>query len=489
MNRVKLSIKTSKDKNLIYNIYRSTKQEDLPPNLSKLQHLDPALVVDESKSTAIIVDTKETLILDMSYNGKDKMVKYISKYEPIKSDTCKVNISINFNNPELLIKHESIKLEIKFDNSAKIIEIIKTNRDKTTESISNELDKLILFKDNAIYIKKDIVEGNYNISSSYSIEIIDIIDEEVAGIKKPQCDIEYKTYNVGENVSLPYLIMNPKCSEDGIIYYYRIVAIDPVGQVSYPSPLVSSTLSQKKEKITYLIQLSTNYYTKKDLADWSDLVSVPHDKGIIIGRPYKTMNSSPSQLGFEAVDGLLVNKSIPTIDSSDIKVNKTYIKSDDLLILTLPNIWACNEVKFNSRPRNAYRIKAFIENETSEFSDVIFNENNAEIDIEKMIIIKRNCTLDTDPLLASDINQPNTSVIKTFIRKNGLYYSSLDHGQCPYNIPVTYTDIIVMSRLSVFNELTITDNSCTSGQSYNYTIYLYDSFGNVSEPTTITINT
>lgn len=481
MNRTKLNIKTSKNKNLKYNIYKSTSIESLPKSLESLQLMIPIMIVDEATSEYKITTINEIASLDSSYVRTTNMIKYLLKYRPIKTSANKINISINFNDEVLIVKNESILLDITFDDLGVITSVVKTNRDKTTENVVDIIN-IISIEEDTLKIDGNLIEGNYSISCIYNTEIIEVVDMTSNGIANPNSIVEYKSYT-SDNVSIPYVKITPELSDKGVVYYYRIVAIDITGNVSNSSLLVSNHLIQKKDLLSYNLQSSKDYFKNKELATWNDLSVVPSDTCVMIGR--KVLD----QPGFISLSDLSVIEDINIFAPSDISTNLSYVKSDNKLLISIPNVWVCNSEVFNSRPNKAYRLKAIINKEESEYGEVIFKENNSDIEIEKMIVIKRNCTLEATPSDASSVNQLDTTVINTFIRKNGIYYTEEDHGKLSYNIPFPYSDVTIMSKLSVFDKITITDISCISGQKYNYSIYLYDSFKNISNPIVIVVET
>lgn len=494
MKKIKLNIVTSPNKNMTYQIFRSINQEDLPNDLSTLMYLTPIFTIDESLAPKTITETTEEIILDVSYIDTENMIKYTMNHVPTKDDKHGLTVNINFNNPESIIQYERVSIAFTFDTFGVIKNIIVTNKDKTTMTYIDqlEIDKIIKIDNKQLYINDGMLLNNYSVTCDYNVEVITVEDYASSpilgitynggnahGLNKPSIISTECLYDDGHLFRIPYLRLIPDNTYHGLIYYYIIVGIDTLLNISNPSPLIAINLEQDASTILYTLQVSKNYTTDSANCSWETIsTSIKINDMIEVGKP-----NTDTYLSY----GSIVTETVPIFLTKDISFNQNYVDSDNKIVLNFPNVWYENNPIYNLRTGKAYRVMSNIGTNYSEVSDVINATDSKNIPVEKLVVIKRNASNDFDAVAPSTIGQNGTEIIKTYIRKGGIYYNSTDYDNEPYDVPSADSDVIVMSTMSVFDTFTIESVSCVPGQKYNFTFYIFDSYGNQSIATSTLI--
>lgn len=489
MNKTKLLIKTSPSKDLIFKIYRSESQELIANELNVLNELEPIFDLDEAAAEKSYTKISEELREGDTDNSYD-MIQYKLRNNSVISDNYNINIDIFYNNPKDGICADNKNLRLDFNSSGELLKLTIASSDTEDQVMDNTVDikKIISIDDDIINISKDYVCDIEKIVCSYFIEVLAVEDsnkEEVGkvyygpepiGIGTPKCNLEYKISNPINSTYIPYFLITPDTiiSEDyyGKIYFYRIVSINKDNLISNPSNLCVKELYQKGTDVKHYLDVSKNYNYDKENAVWDSLGVFESDKIIEIGRPESTL--------FNTL-GTVVNDDIPVFTADDIYVNTKYIYSDSKLILTYPNVWSIYNKDFNYRYFKAYRITAECDNKYSNKSDILTINDKAHIPIDKMVIIKRVVTEEDDnsKILPSDLNDGNT--IKTYVRKNGCFYDESSYMPLPINVISSDSIFNLITEDSIFKTFELAD-SCIPGEEYNYTIYLFDSYGKQSNP-------
>ncbi len=491
MKRIKLNIKSSSSKKLKYVIYRSQDQTDLPISLDVLKDLQPVMEVNEAACTFSDIKIHEELRRDVSVSTLD-VVQYKLRNEPVKSDTCNMEIVFNYNTPTEIIQHSTAKFVVTFNSSGNITQIEITQTDKTVDVVTQNIGDYITVAGDDITLSSRYTELAYSIEISYYINAIELYDynagtpgvtyhgPEPSGLWEPKYSMVYKVQNVVNKAYVPFVEFKPTndslsdTNHEDTMYYYRIVAVDPTGKVSTPSQIIGIEYAQDVSSIKNYIEVSENYNTNQSVATWRYLTTVRAEESFVVG-----------QLGSTAYSrfGKMVNEAVPVFDSSEMLIDTKYVTSDNKVVIKIPNVWKLENEKFNYRSFNAYRVASEMNGKYSDYSDVYTYSEKAHIPIEKLVVIKRVVT--GQPLVeqvkASKITEGE--IIKTFIRKNGAYYSGELESSLPLNVPHSNSPAILITESSLFDNLQIEDNAMT-GEEYNYTVYLYDAYSTESAPIT-----
>ncbi|URZ18542.1 hypothetical protein [Clostridium felsineum] len=496
MNKIKLSIKTSKDKKLKYYVYRSIKKEDVYSGLEGLQEIEPVIVVDESLAEISNVRVEDTLILDTSCSAENNMIRYLLKHTAVKDEKSALptTISINFNNPEEFTNYEKITIDLSFDSSGAIKQAIVTNKDKTSTTYSTpaDIENIITMEDESIYITNKLASDYYNVTCDYYIEVIEVEDytskdtlpgivylgPNAHGLNAPKFTITKDFYTDETSLKVPYLKLQIDDDFSGLFYYYTVIAIDHDLNVSNPSEVIIESLNQAASDINYTLRLSTDYSFKDLKGNWTDMLTGLGNASLIeLGKP-----GTDNFKNF----GAIVSDDIPIFKAGDIIVNSNYVNSDNVLVIKFPNVWY--EHIYDSRKCKAYELMTVMNKDVSEESPAIYESEYEIIPIEKLIVIKRTATKDNAPTVPSKIGDVGSEIIKTYLRKNGLYYVENQHGGCPYNVVSSDASTIVMSDFCDFSTMEIDNINCNSNEKYNYTFYLFDSYGRQSNPISVLVS-
>ena len=323
MKRIKLGIKTSEEVNLKYNIFRSIHQEELPDNLEVLGSLNPVIVVDESLLQKMAENILEDIVPDKTHAPRGIKTPYGLSYEPLLTSIHNFTVAIKDTDTQAIESYD-----IKFDNASTIESITKsvTSGANTTpaEPYLNQDFELL---GRNVFINETLLRGHKIVSVGYYIKVIlvsddnEVIDNGVdykgpvaTGLSKPIIlrDVDY--FPVSIKTAIPIIKLSCTGSETGVVYYYRIVAEDTVGNVSDPSPLFSTLLQQPKENLAYKVERCFGYdEANASQAVWETLFQpAGHEKELVFGQPGTEMFTQK---------GAIVSSDVPSFNSNEVLVN------------------------------------------------------------------------------------------------------------------------------------------------------------------------
>jgi len=486
LNRIKLNLSVSENRNLTYLVYRAEKPEDIPASLDRLKDLQPVMEVDEATAATTILTVSEELRTGLS-NEEDTMVRYKLKNKCVKSDTVDIELVIHFDLPNLTLQHETDQFVFSYRMDGSLAGVVRTKRNLESEiwGGSNLSDCPVSITGDVVEVPKAYVEGSLFVELAYPIQVIEVQDDVAVqagviyngpiphGLAAP--DVSFKTRSLlvenGSYVPL-WEISDAGSEEKGRLYYYRIVAVQG-GLVSPASVLFSHELKQKPETVRHILEVCKSYQ-RSDNPLWEPLTILAKGEVAQIGMP---KGAEYSRFGKPVEAG------VPEFSDEDWKLDTKYILSEHKVIVTLPNVWCKGDPRFNRRPHVAYRLIAELQGFKSEEGPVLTETEEAHLPVERMIVIRRTVTgLDeTEKMRGSLVNEG--TVIKTYVRKNGIYYDSIIGRSLPVNVPKSTSPTDTLTEASIFKSLTIED-ACLPGESYNYTVYMYDSYGDRSRPIT-----
>lgn len=484
MKRIKLGIKTSTHQNYTYHVYRSTRQQDLPSNLETLNSLYPLMVVNESLLQKDATNIDEIVIPDKTKAPRSLKTPYKLSYEPLLSSIHPLQIVIKD-----VTTLSTVGFMCEFNNSGNVVSITKTTNDGT--DITEEIvpNTTIEFIDDNIYIPESYLITEVEITCNYYIQVVNIYDDNdkitdgidyngpvATGLATPVVNKDIEQYPVAVDSNLPVLSIRCNGSDQGVLYYYRVVAEDTLGNVSEPSPLFSMVLSQLPANITYRLEGTFDYgVLAEEEVVWDSLVTnALHNTEYEIGKPSTEL--------FESI-GLPVSDVVPKFDGTSLNINTNYVHTDNTIEITIPNVWKETTPIYNRR--KTMSLRAIARDMFGNISAVsAIREGTSElIPIERITLLRKTISGEVnipENVLPIDINDANATILKEWIRTDGRYYDVAEHTGYPENLQLTNAPVCLMTFLSTFDTLITVDDNAQSNQVYNYTIVISDVYGNHS---------
>ena len=176
-------------------------------------------------------------------------------------------------------------------------------------------------------------------------------------------------------------------------------------------------------------------------------------------------------------------------DSDKLQASIKPVPVNNFMVLEIPNPWQRNNKEYNFRKLKSYKLRNVEDEQYGDFSEPTF-QSLLPVSIEKMLILRK--TDSEHPKQVIEISESVNDDVETYqvIRKNGIYYNAKDHrklGLNKYNIPLE-------EKIAVFNEASVQEKikiqvEALPAHVYSYTIYLFDVYGNVSEPAHFVVTT
>ncbi len=482
MKRIKLGIKTSENMNYTYNVYRSTSQQDLPDSLEVLSQLNPLMVVQESLLQKEATNVQEDITPDKSKAPRALKTPYKLSYDPLCSSIHNFVLSIKDIDTQVLAQYN-----IKFNNSGVIQSVTETITDGSTVTTNLHINGDFEILGSNIFIAETLLNGHKAVSASYYIKVINVYDDNeklydgidyngpvATGLSKPSVVRDIQEYQVAMNTKLPTFKIVCSGSDQGVVYYYRIVAEDTIGNVSEPSPLFSMLLKQNPANIIYKLEGSFDVGVKPDdEVVWKTLLQdAHHNIEYIFGQP--------GTAEFDSV-GPIVPETVPAFNAAQVNLDTSHVVSDNTLQIAIPNVWMENTPVYNSRKTLALRaIATDMFGNISDISDIVPSVD-VDVPIERMVIVKKDVSMLVENQAAPvALDDANATIIKDWVKVDGRYYDASVHTGFPTNLQLTNSPICLMTTESTFNTLITVDDSVAAGQILNYTIHIFDAYGKVA---------
>lgn len=502
MKRIKLSIKTSNDKHYKYLVYRSENQADLPADIDELRLLSPVLVVDEAAVMSHATFIQETLTPDKNKIPMTGKIPYTLTYAPAVTAIHTVKFIIQYTEPMAELGYATFDLEVLFDANGVMQEIrrhvIEDDSPLPVVTVYTGEDMLTILRkvDNTFFISTDILGDVERVNAEYHIEVVTVYDNDQAiidgityhgpvagGLHTPILTATPESDIVSNSTELPLYTISAGGTADGVIYYYRILAVDSTNNVSDPSSLLATYLSQETSGYQYELQ-ETELLNNVDIeaSNWQPIVRLNDGQNILLGKPGTTEYQS---------FGPIVPEEIPVFAADNVQIVLDDVVAYNKITFKIPNVWANNNPFYNKRNTKAYRVIAIDSHGLTSPHSNIIGHSSVSIPIEKMVILRKNVTDEIDENRQAPLSPLSDGVtaIQEWIRRGGIYYDALAHGTLPVNIYTTTAPIALITEQSLFDDVLAIDPSVIPGQVYNYTIYLYDAYTNRSEPITLVVST
>ena len=266
---------------------------------------------------------------------------------------------------------------------------------------------------------------------------------------------------------------------NGTMYYYSVIGVD----------LVNNTMTHLSKVAGVLVDCdykngSRHIYSCEDYNDessdneWTYVGAASWGEDITIG----DVNNQTDIDRF----GIPVVEKVPNINADECSINNRFVYTSNTMILEITNPWKNNNERFNYRKLKSYKIQNVYNEMYGEFSYPT-HQSLLPVPIERITIMWEAKESD-DPCPV----QEETDSIKRMdiIRKDGIFYNMNIHKYLPLNAK----DIRLGIKTALYTEKSINDTiqfrlSASPGVRYVFTIYLYDTYNNVSEPTVYVANT
>lgn len=452
MKRAKVSISKTTNQDMEYKIYRfkNEKPMTLP---SEYINIDPVTSLSEKESpvTSVILNDCVPLIVD---NGEEYEYKFYSlPFEFVyKTEFFVFNIGTNMGaDPNLMVYVYTGNVSLgevvikEYDNGT-YKEILRTSN-------REEMAKIVVIENNStVTLAKNISKDYPVITLTVHANRLTFVDSESNGIYKHQ-------YSSVEKIK-DYEI-HPKKNTQENIYYYSVIGVHPDGRLSDVSNISAVLLSENPTDINTIVEASDDYHEDSYSASWSEIDKVKASNVYIIKKDD------------------MYSRNIPPLNTNEISSDDSNLQVYGERIVKLPNLWHRDKVSTGYRGNRAYRFINELNGEKSEVSDVFYINGYSKVNIDKIVIYKKNVTKlsESDKYNPIEINDQDSQLLKVYVRSGGIYHADAI-------IKSEYEPIEIISNNSRFPLLQVNDN-CLSSNYYNYTVYLYDENDKQSPPYTV----
>lgn len=288
-----------------------------------------------------------------------------------------------------------------------------------------------------------------------------------------ETEINLIKYNVYTHFNELVLSPLPLTNNNGIIFYYSVIAVDESNNLMSHLSKVNGVLVNyiSKEDITRELW-SCNDYQDSNEDVWIYVNNIEYnsfDEQIKIG----DINRSNVISRF----GIPVVETVPSIQEVNADTNS--LVSNTYMTLKVQNPWQHNNEHFNYRKLKSYKVRNTYGYIYGEFSIPTY-QSSLPVSIEKMVIVMKENPSNVNNTI--DIDDNNAKKIE-IIRKDGIFYEPLKHkdlGFNLWNIPLENNKLAIFSESSVQETINI-QLSGVLGNIYVFDIYLIDVYKNISE--------
>lgn len=354
----------------------------------------------------------------------------------------------------------------------------------TIAKIKNLIPVLVI--DEANYLKSNLEDNEYVVYDDLSKTLpgVNYIGPEPVSIPATEYETVFSSHIYNEYTSSVILKLAPlDITYNGIMYYYSVIGVDTNNNLI-------THLSQVKTEI--LLSDYKNQGTREILA-CDDYTGFPKDNWYSIATP-----DWNTEIIFGDINNPITYNRYGTPFVNNVKIfNNTEIEVDtrcavlfNHITIRIPNIWRMNNMTYNYRKLKSFKIRNIYNNKYGEFSEPTY-QSSLPVSNEKLLIYKKDITNEDISTRESAIDKTeNDLLVLTIIRKDGLFYNSVQHkmlGCNKYNIS-EQEQIAVFNESSVQQEINI-DFEAIGGAVYNYTFYIQDVYGKYSEPCVLIVET
>lgn len=487
MKRIKLNIKTSDRGDYTYHIFRDIDETKLPADAAELSQLTPIFELQEDIMEHTALLTADVIKVNKNKIPRDGRIPYELGYKPVIDSIHEINL-------ECITPNGTEEILIEFDTAKEISRIIK--RDFNGNPSVVPLENIEVINDN-IYINYALIDTATEIQGQYYISVVEVYDDdeviveglekfqgEAHGLPKPLPNFIEMQQSVAANTELTYFNISPSAGDEGLNYYYRMIAEDPLGNISEPSNLLATLLSQAANEISYRLEVNEPGSTNEDNGWQLFADNLKHDEFVSFGKKGTDNYINYGKVFKDAKQKML---------ASEFEEDKSLINADSIYKLLVPNIWYDDDYQnkyLNGSPL-AFRLKV-IDNlgEHSEPTDV-FQIENTHVPLEKIVVYKKNVSgisIKDEPITDEDVANGDATILHTFIKKGGIYHDIVTHDSEPLNQEFVDGNITIIDSLCDYLKIGAKDASCFPGQTYNYTVRIFDAFEEGSEGTVTVVD-
>ena len=259
----------------------------------------------------------------------------------------------------------------------------------------------------------------------------------------------------------------------GTVYYYSVIGVNLANNsMTYLSKVSGVLLDCDYKSGSRHIYSCDDYDDTREENEWNYVGAASWNEDIIIG----DVNNHANMNRF----GIPVVETLPVINPEECTVNTRFLHTSNVMIFEIINPWCRNNSRFNYRKLKSYKIQNVYNEIYGGFSYPTM-QSLLPVPIERMTIMwcMKN---DEDPI---PVQQETEDIHRIdVIRKDGIFYEAKKHSLYTMN----RKDNSLNTGLAVYTETSINDTiqfrlPGGAGNRYVFTIYLYDTYANVSEPT------
>lgn len=442
-------------------IYRFKNESVDYPIEHYINNLEPVAVLSETSATHTEREIKNHLMTREDHpKNKAGYIAFSTNFDFIYSNNI---ITINLKN-DLLAKATSyIKIYLGGTVISKL-EFYEEGIKKDTITDPVKINKIIRINNsNSILIQPIYV--NYDIITfDFKVRIIEFID-----YGSPSIEAAHGVYDAKLTVleTSKYFSFYQDASTKKNIYHYRIITKSSSNAISELSRPVVCEVGESSDTVTTILE-SSDDFRSSGKPTWKVVESKSNDLDI---RVLKENNQMASEI---------INVMWP----HDIGCDNSLVASDGIRKVKVTNLWHKDNRKRMTREKKVFRAKNKKNDVVTKYSEPIVIEGEMEVLIDKMVILKKNVTslTENERKAAIKLNDPLASTLKIYVRQGGRYFKDFFMNDFESN-DNDFKDKPISSITldSRFPLLDIKD-SCVYSNIYNYTVYLYDEIGKISEP-------
>lgn len=265
---------------------------------------------------------------------------------------------------------------------------------------------------------------------------------------------------------------------NGTMLYYSVIGVDEENNLITHLSKVGGVMISSDYKSDGTRHLySCNDYNEEDKSGiWNYVASISWDEEIKIGDIADP--ATMKRFGNPMVE------TVPIFSGDEINASTRPVNSRNFMVLEIPNPWQQNNKKYNYRKLKSFKIQNVCNEQYSDFSEPTF-QSLLPISLEKMLIVKAVDQDNPEEIVPIDCEDKYE-----IIRKDGIYYNQKYHrrlGLNKYNIPLE-------EKTGIFSESSVQDQikiqvEALPNHVYSYTFYLFDVYGNISEPAHLVVRT
>lgn len=447
-------------------IYR-TKEKNFPKTIEHfVNHCTPVGIIDETRATKSVKQIRnETMKVNGSPHG---FSTFIALSMPYEFNHRAQNYTLHFKNNS---PAESPMHSVKIYVTSTLISKIEETHNGVTETITDRdyIDSnykisgpnVILVKKDKVYGKivtldKDIVTYSFVDDGTHRDNQVD--QSMAHGVYVPPI----RTLETGD-----YFSFYQDASEQKVIYYYIVISKSPDGRISKLSNVSVCQIKENAPDVRFILESSDDFYTS-DTPTWRQVDDNRSDAEIRVLKKNRGMAS-------EIIDSL---------KPWDIKAEDSNLAIDGIRTLKIKNIWNKENSYCMERDKKVFRAYSELDGVRSEYTDPIKFDGTLKVMIDKMIILKSNVTAlpENQKSRPIPLDSKDATTLKVYVRQGGIYFKDFFINDFETN-NIDFPEHVVSSVTtnSRFPILNIKD-SCIYSNVYNYTVYLFDETGKISEP-------